>query len=116
MDTAEIHARRRQPALRRYLPDLVYGANDGIVTTLVVIASIAGAAMSSNVILILGIANLLADGFSMGTSNVLAIRSALTAATRPSLWDASGNRHCNLCGVRHCRIAAAVRLFVSVCG
>jgi VIT1/CCC1 family predicted Fe2+/Mn2+ transporter len=74
-----------------YLPDLVYGANDGIVTTLVVIASVAGAAMSSTVILVLGIANLVADGFSMGTSNVLAVRSTLTAATRPRLLDASRN-------------------------
>jgi VIT1/CCC1 family predicted Fe2+/Mn2+ transporter len=91
METTEVEARHSRPTLERYLPDLVYGANDGIVTTLVVIASIAGAAMSSKVFLILGTANLLADGFSMGTSNVLAIRSALTAATRPSLWDASGN-------------------------
>jgi VIT1/CCC1 family predicted Fe2+/Mn2+ transporter len=89
MDTTELEARRS--ALRRYLPDLVYGANDGIVTTLVVIASVAGAAMSSRVILILGIANLVADGFSMGTSNVLSVRSTLTAATRPPLWDASRN-------------------------
>jgi VIT1/CCC1 family predicted Fe2+/Mn2+ transporter len=83
--------RRFNPILRSYLPDLVYGANDGIVTTLVVIASIAGAAMSSTVVLILGFANLLADGFSMGTSNVLSIRSALTNASRPSLKSASRN-------------------------
>jgi VIT1/CCC1 family predicted Fe2+/Mn2+ transporter len=79
------------PLLRSYLPDLVYGANDGIVTTLVVIASVTGATMSSTVVLILGFANLLADGFSMGTSNVLAIRSAVTSATRPSLREASRN-------------------------
>jgi VIT1/CCC1 family predicted Fe2+/Mn2+ transporter len=77
--------------MRSYLPDLVYGANDGIVTTLVVIASVAGAAISPTVILILGIANLIADGFSMGTSNVLSVRSTLTAATRPRLRDASRN-------------------------
>jgi VIT1/CCC1 family predicted Fe2+/Mn2+ transporter len=82
---------RFQPAMQSYLPDLVYGANDGIVTTLVVIASVAGAAMSSTVVLILGIANLVADGFSMGTSNVLSVRSTLTAATRPRLRDASRN-------------------------
>ena len=77
--------------MQTYLPDLVYGANDGIVTTLVVIASVSGAALSSTVVLILGIANLLADGFSMGTSNVLSVRSTLTAATRPRLLDASRN-------------------------
>jgi VIT1/CCC1 family predicted Fe2+/Mn2+ transporter len=84
-------SRRLRPKLQDYLPDLVYGANDGIVTTLVVIASIAGAQMSSRVILILGFANLVADGFSMGTSNILAVRSTLTQATRPSLADASRN-------------------------
>jgi VIT1/CCC1 family predicted Fe2+/Mn2+ transporter len=77
--------------IQGYLPDLVYGANDGIVTTLVVIASVAGAAMSSAVILILGLANLLADGFSMGTSNVLSIRSSVTTANRPSIGKASRN-------------------------
>ena len=92
MDTPEFEARHRpRPALQSYLPDLIYGANDGIVTTLVVIASVAGAALSSKVILILGFANLVADGFSMGTSNVLSVRSTLTAATRPRLWDASRN-------------------------
>jgi VIT1/CCC1 family predicted Fe2+/Mn2+ transporter len=82
---------RFTPTLESYLPDIVYGANDGIVTTLVVISSITGAAMSTTVIMILGIANLIADGFSMGTSNVLSMRSTLTAATRPRLRDASRN-------------------------
>jgi VIT1/CCC1 family predicted Fe2+/Mn2+ transporter len=83
--------KRRNSPIATYLPDLVYGANDGVVTTLVVIASVAGAAMSSTVILILGVANLLADGFSMGTSNVLSVRTTLTAASRPRLRDASRN-------------------------
>jgi vacuolar iron transporter family protein len=80
---------RLRPMMQGYLPDLVYGANDGIVTTLVVIASVSGAAMSNTVVLVLGLANLIADGFSMGTSNVLAARSTLTAATRPTLAKAS---------------------------
>ena len=91
MKTPESDVQHRLQPIRNYLPDIVFGANDGIVTTLVVIASVAGAAMSSKVILILGIANLIADGFSMGTSNVLAVRSTLTAATRPALRDASRN-------------------------
>jgi VIT1/CCC1 family predicted Fe2+/Mn2+ transporter len=61
--------------IRKYLPDLIYGANDGIVTTLAVISGVVGASLSTRVILILGFANLLADGFSMGASNVLARRS-----------------------------------------
>ena len=60
---------------RHYLPDLVYGANDGIITTFAVVFGVVGAALSERVILILGFANLLADGFSMGASNYLARRS-----------------------------------------
>jgi VIT1/CCC1 family predicted Fe2+/Mn2+ transporter len=80
-----------QPAMQRYLKDIIYGANDGIVTTLVVIASVTVASMSSTAVLVLGIANLIADGFSMGTSNVLSMRSTLTVETRPRLAAASRN-------------------------
>jgi vacuolar iron transporter family protein len=75
--------------IQKYLRDLIYGANDGIVTTLVVVSGVAGAALSSNVVLILGAANLLADGFSMGASNVLAERSTVSAATMPRMSDAT---------------------------
>jgi VIT1/CCC1 family predicted Fe2+/Mn2+ transporter len=85
-----VNATGRLRSLGTYLPDLVYGANDGIVTTLVVISSVAGAAMGPTAILVLGFANLIADGFSMGTSNVLSIRSAVSGI-RPSLRSASRN-------------------------
>jgi len=74
--------------VRKYLPDLIYGANDGIVTTLAVIAGVVGASLSNQVILILGFANLLADGFSMGASNVLARRSEPDGVT-PTLLVAT---------------------------
>ena len=77
------------PTIRFYLPNLVYGANDGIVTTFVVISGATGAALNANVVIILGLANLLADGFSMGTSNVLSVRSTLTSDARPSLIEAA---------------------------
>lgn len=60
---------------RHYLKDLVYGANDGIITTFAVVAGVAGAQLEPRIVLILGFANLLADGFSMGASNFLSIRS-----------------------------------------
>lgn len=60
---------------QHYLKDLVYGANDGIITTFAVVAGVAGAQLEARVVLILGFANLLADGFSMGASNFLSIRS-----------------------------------------
>ena len=52
-----------------YIKDFVYGANDGIVTTFAVVAGVAGASLSSTVILILGFANLLADGLAMAIGN-----------------------------------------------
>jgi vacuolar iron transporter family protein len=61
--------------ITEYLPELVYGANDGIVTTLAIVAGVFCAQLSSQVVLILGFANLLADGISMGASNVLSERS-----------------------------------------
>ncbi len=58
-----------------YVGDLVYGANDGVVTTFAVVAGAMGALLPQGVVIILGLANLLADGFSMGASNYLALRS-----------------------------------------
>src|SRR5688572_33392658 len=65
--------------LQHYLGDVVYGANDGIITTFAVVAGVAGARLSPRIVLILGVSNLLADGFSMGASNYLAIRSRSSA-------------------------------------
>jgi len=64
-----------RPLLTTYIRELVYGANDGVVTTLAIIAGVVGADLPATVILILGFANLFADGVSMGASNVLAERS-----------------------------------------
>ncbi|GAA0654248.1 VIT1/CCC1 transporter family protein [Salarchaeum japonicum] len=58
-----------------YLPEFVYGANDGIVTTFAVVAGVTGAALDPGIVVVLGVANLLADGFSMGMSNFLSERS-----------------------------------------
>ncbi len=48
-----------------WLPDFVYGGIDGSVTTFAVVAGVAGAQLSTAIVLILGFANLFADGFSM---------------------------------------------------
>lgn len=54
-----------------YLAEIVYGANDGIVTTFAVVSGVTGAALEPAVVLVLGTANLFADGFSMAMSNYL---------------------------------------------
>lgn len=65
----------RTDVLRHYLGDLVYGANDGIITTFAIVAGVAGADLPAVVVVVLGVANLVADGFSMGASNFLSLRS-----------------------------------------
>ena len=60
---------------KRYIKDIVYGANDGMVTTFAVIAGVIGASLDSTIILILGFANLFADGFSMATSDYLSTKA-----------------------------------------
>jgi VIT1/CCC1 family predicted Fe2+/Mn2+ transporter len=67
--------------MRHYLGDLIYGANDGLVTTFAVVSGVTGAALSPRTALILGLANLFADGFSMGASNFLAIRTVEAGRT-----------------------------------
>ena len=66
---AEVEARIGAPAGRGYLRDMIYGAIDGAVTTFAIVAGVAGAGLSVGVILALGLANLLADGFSMAAGN-----------------------------------------------
>jgi VIT1/CCC1 family predicted Fe2+/Mn2+ transporter len=58
-----------------YLRDWIYGGIDGAVTTLAVVTGVAGAQLSSWIILALGFANLFADGFSMAASNYLGTKS-----------------------------------------
>ena len=58
-----------------YVGDFVYGAIDGSVTTFAVVSGVAGAALSVNIVIILGLANLFADGFSMAIGNYLSSKS-----------------------------------------
>lgn len=82
--TKKIDAARGIPAspsatsgnmLGRYLRDIVYGGLDGIITTFAVVSGVAGAQLDASIIVILGVANLLADGFSMGTGDYLSTKS-----------------------------------------
>ncbi len=57
------------------MPEFVYGSIDGTVTTFAIIAGIAGAELNSGIVLILGFSNVLADGFSMASSNFLSEES-----------------------------------------
>jgi vacuolar iron transporter family protein len=63
------------PRRSSYLGDAVLGGIDGCVTTFAVVAGALGAGFSGMVVIILGVANLLADGLSMAVSNYLGTRS-----------------------------------------
>ncbi|MCY4585785.1 MAG: VIT1/CCC1 transporter family protein [Bryobacterales bacterium] len=67
---------------QHYVGDLVYGANDGILTTFAVVAGVTGGALSAATVIVVGMANLVADGLSMGVGNYLGIRTRESALER----------------------------------
>jgi VIT1/CCC1 family predicted Fe2+/Mn2+ transporter len=70
-----IRSRIREPVNPGYLSDGVLGGIDGCVTTFAIVAGAVGGALSAKIIVMLGLANLLADGFSMAASNYLSVKS-----------------------------------------
>jgi VIT1/CCC1 family predicted Fe2+/Mn2+ transporter len=85
-DTAlqkHLHDEHDQSPLADYFKEVIYGGIDGIVTTFAVVAGFSGAALSNEtttqlsflVVLLFGLANLFADGVSMGLGNFLAVKS-----------------------------------------
>jgi len=72
---AAIRKRLQRGPDHSYLRDFVYGAIDGAVTTFAVVSGVAGADLSPDIIIVLGLANLLGDGFSMAASNYLGTRA-----------------------------------------
>lgn len=81
-DRDAVAARLAEGQRPSYVRDFVYGGIDGAVTTFAIVAGVVGAALSSKVILILGAANLLADGFSMAASNYSGTKAVIDDASR----------------------------------
>ncbi|NOC93198.1 MULTISPECIES: VIT1/CCC1 transporter family protein [unclassified Ruegeria] len=73
----EIAERINAPPGRGVLRDVVYGGIDGSVTTFAIVAGVAGAGLSPFVIVALGLANVLADGFSMAAGNYSGTKAEL---------------------------------------
>ena len=88
--TEEAIAERLAAATRHsYLGDFVLGGVDGAVTTFAVVSGVAGAGLPSGVAVVLGCANVLADGFSMAVGNYLSTKSehdVLELARRTEEW------------------------------
>lgn len=79
---AEIAQRLRRRDSGSHLKDVIYGAIDGTVTTFAIVAGVEGAGLSTSVILALGAANILADGFSMAAGNFAGTRAELEDRNR----------------------------------
>jgi vacuolar iron transporter family protein len=69
--SSELHGHRLGP----YIHNIVYGGNDGIITTFAVVAGTVGAGLPSYIVVILGLANLFADGVSMAVGAYLSLKS-----------------------------------------
>jgi VIT1/CCC1 family predicted Fe2+/Mn2+ transporter len=59
----------------QYVKSFIYGGLDGTITTFAVVAGVAGAHLSAGVVLILGFANLFADGISMAMGDYLSSKA-----------------------------------------
>lgn len=89
-----IRERLSRPKGEGPLGDFVLGGVDGVVTTFAVVAGSAGGQLSVGTVIILGLANLLADGFSMGISNYLGTRSRqqeVARARADEIWQVEAN-------------------------
>jgi VIT1/CCC1 family predicted Fe2+/Mn2+ transporter len=64
-----IRARLARDPRISYLRDWIYGGIDGVVTTFAIVAGVVGANLPSRIVLVLGLANLVADGFAMAAGN-----------------------------------------------
>ncbi len=91
--TEAIRERLAAGPSHNYLRDWIYGGIDGSVTTLAVVSGVVGAQLSPWIILVLGFANLIADGFSMAASNFLGTRAEYEDLKR---IEAIENRHIDL--------------------
>ena len=74
-DAKSIKERLSKGPDQSFLRDWIYGGIDGAVTTFAVVGGVAGANLSTTVVLIIGAANILADGFSMAAGNFLGTKS-----------------------------------------
>ena len=80
------------PLLKWSIEDFVYGATDGAVTTFAIVAGVVGASLSPSVVLILGFANLFADGFAMAIGNFLSSKSRIESIQRERKREAKEQR------------------------
>ena len=72
-----VRSRLRRPPTPSILADAVLGAADGTVTTFAIVAGALGAGLGAGVVVVLGLANLFADGLSMAAGRYLGVSAVL---------------------------------------
>lgn len=72
---SELHSNGKGIINKEYIGEFVYGGIDGAITTFAVVAGAEGASLGISVVIILGIANLIADGFSMSVGNFFSTKA-----------------------------------------
>ncbi|MFD0977908.1 VIT1/CCC1 transporter family protein [Salinimicrobium gaetbulicola] len=76
MKEAKLHSRDKILFFNKeYIAEFVYGGIDGAITTFAVVAGAEGASLGISVVIILGLANLIADGFSMSVGNFFSTKA-----------------------------------------
>jgi vacuolar iron transporter family protein len=89
--------------LKEYLGEVVYGGIDGSVTTFAVVAGSEGAGLGTEVVIILGCANLVADGFSMSVGAYLSSKSEKARYSKErqnEYWEIENKRESEVDEVR----------------
>ncbi len=81
-EVGEVGGDGAAPPPDSWLREFVYGGIDGTVTTFAVVAGVAGAGLSPAIVLVLGLANLLGDGFAMAAGNYLSTKADHQRETR----------------------------------
>jgi len=81
-DPAAIRRRLATAPRPSYLRDAILGGIDGCVTTIAVVAGVAGAGLPGVVAFVLGVSSLVADAFSMAASNYQGVKSDQDARER----------------------------------
>lgn len=79
---ADIADRLSSANRTHYLRDFIYGGIDGAVTTFAIVAGVAGAGLADTIIVALGVANIIADGFSMAAGNYSGCKADLDDRAR----------------------------------
>ena len=77
MKEGQLHSSGSSIISKEYIGEFTYGGIDGAITTFAVVAGAEGASLGVSVVVILGLANLIADGFSMSVGNFFSTKAEL---------------------------------------